>query len=198
MVAMRRAVLVVSVVSAAVALTVVNAGAGAGAGVGVGDRVPVTGTGGPAVRGSAVQGGEVRGGEAPEAGGVAPEADVAHHGHASLDGDRLDLLLASRNHGPSSLGTATVRLSFSVPVAGGPPLPAHCLWDSDREVLCSTGSLRADGPARETVFGLRTTGVPHEVTIRVATEWNGGASDRNPENNQHHVLVPATGDPYVF
>ncbi|MFJ8650403.1 hypothetical protein ACIRNI_30390 [Streptomyces sp. NPDC093546] len=137
-------------------------------------------------------------GAGARAGAIAPEADVAHHGHVSLVGDRLDVLMASQNHGPSGVPTATVRLTFSEPLAGGPPLPPNCLWGGDREVLCSTGPLRVDGPARDTVLDLRTSGVPHEVTVRVATEWNGGATDRNPGNNDHQVLVPATGDWYAF
>ncbi|MEU7282801.1 hypothetical protein AB0A69_29095 [Streptomyces sp. NPDC045431] len=170
MVARGKAGLVVSVVTVLAAVAASDAGAGAAAGA------PAAGA----------------------TGAIAPEADVAHHGHVSLDGDRLEVLMASQNHGPSGVPTTTVRLAFSVPLAGGPPLPPNCLWGGDREVLCSTGPLRADGPARDTVLDLRTAGAPHEVTVRVATEWNGGATDRNPGNNDHQVLVPATGDWYVF
>ncbi|WP_175412278.1 hypothetical protein [Streptomyces sp. TRM64462] len=128
---------------------------------------------------------------------VAPEADVAYHGFASLSEGRLDVLVLSRNSGPSSLEEATVRLAFSVPVVPG-KLPPDCVWGGDRVVLCSTGALPSDGTRREKALELRTVGTPHEVTLHVDTAWNGGATDKNPQNNDHRVLVPATGDPYVF
>ncbi|ORT53813.1 hypothetical protein [Streptomyces sp. CB03238] len=161
MVAMCRALLVVSVAVA----TVVGVGGAAGA---VGDGM------------------------------AGPEADVAHHGHVTLWDGRLDVVLLSENHGPSGLDDTTVRLAFSVPLAAGHALPAGCVWGGEREVLCSTGPLRADGTRHETALSLRTAGAPQELTARVATVWNGGAADRNPADNDHRVLVLATGDPYVF
>lgn len=141
------------------------------------------------------------GGAAETAGdGMAgPEADVAHHGHVTLWDGRLDVVLLSENRGPSGLDDTTVRLAFSVPLAAGHALPAGCVWGGEREVLCSTGPLRVDGTRHETALTLRTAGVaPQELTARVATAWNGGAVDRNPADNDHRVLVLATGDPYVF
>ncbi len=129
---------------------------------------------------------------------IVPEADVAHHGHVSLTGGRLGIALVSRSHGPSSLDNATVRLSFSVPLAGAQVLPDGCLWGTDRVVLCATGPLRAGGTGRSVAIDLRTTGTPDEVIVTIGTHWNGGASDRNPGNNEHEVLTPATGDLYVF
>ncbi|MEU0373382.1 hypothetical protein ABZ070_24555 [Streptomyces sp. NPDC006283] len=129
---------------------------------------------------------------------IAPESDVAHHGHVLLSGDRIELAVTSRNHGPSDLPDATVRLTLSVPPAGVPRLPPGCLRTGEREVLCATGPLRADGPGRRLHLELWTVGGPHEVVVRIGTAWNGGASDRNPYNNEHRVLAPATGDPYVF
>ncbi|MFD5784556.1 hypothetical protein [Streptomyces sp. NPDC126933] len=129
---------------------------------------------------------------------VAPEADVAHHGHASLWSGQLAVRLRPENHGPSGLTDATVRLDFSAPLARGQALPADCLWGGDRTVLCRTGQLRADGRGREITLDLRTAGSPAEVVVRIDTAWNGGASDRNPENHQHRVLTPDTGDPYAF
>ncbi|MEV3991908.1 hypothetical protein AB0J57_23635 [Streptomyces sp. NPDC049837] len=167
MVAMRRALLVMSVALAAV----VGAGGGAAGDVG------------PGVVGPGV---------------VGPEADVAHHGHVSFWEGRLDVVLLSENRGPSALDDTTVRLAFSVPLAAGHDLPDGCVWGGDREVLCSTGPLRADGTRRETGLSVRTAGAPQELTVRVATAWNGGATDRNPADNDHRVLVLATGDPYVF
>ncbi|WP_142214331.1 hypothetical protein [Streptomyces sp. SLBN-118] len=129
---------------------------------------------------------------------IAPEADVAHHGHASLTRGRLGVSLLSENHGPSSLANATVRVSFSVPLAGVQALPAGCLWGGDRMVLCATGELRAGGTGHRVALDLRTVGTPAEVVVQVGTQWNGGATDRNPDNNEHRVLTPATGDPYAF
>ncbi|MDN3295603.1 hypothetical protein QWM81_16395 [Streptomyces ficellus] len=132
------------------------------------------------------------------AGAVGPEADVSHHGRFFYGDGQLDVVLLSENHGPSPLEDATVRLAFSSPLAAVHDLSAGCVWGGDREVLCSTGPLGVDGARRETILALRTAGAPQEVTVRVTTAWNGGATDRNPANNDHRVLVLATGDPYVF
>ncbi|MFF3243698.1 hypothetical protein ACFYWY_08165 [Streptomyces sp. NPDC002870] len=129
---------------------------------------------------------------------VAPEADVAHHGHVSLASGRLGVSLVTENHGPSSLTNATVRLSFSVPLAAAQALPAGCLWGGDELVLCATGPLRAAGSERRITLELRTVGKPDEVIVWIGTQWNGGATDRNPDNNEHEVLAPATGDRYVY
>lgn len=129
---------------------------------------------------------------------IAPEADVAHHGHVSLTSGRLGVSLVSESHGPAVLANATVRVTFSVPLAGAQTLPARCLWGGDRVALCATGELRAGGAARRIALDVRAVGMPEEVTVKVDTLWNGGATDRNPENNTHKVLAPATGDPYVF
>ncbi|GAA4906332.1 hypothetical protein GCM10023237_27320 [Streptomyces coeruleoprunus] len=184
---MCKAVLAVSVAVA----TVVGAGGGAGA-ASPGVVAP------EAVKSGAVAPETV----VPEAvapGMVAPEADVAHHGYASLAGDRLEVLVLSRNHGPSGLEDATVRIGLSVPPSAvGQKLPQGCVRVGDREVLCTTGPLPADGSLHETRLYLRTAGTPSEVTVSVATAWNGGATDRDPSNDQHQVLVPATGDAYAF
>jgi len=129
---------------------------------------------------------------------IAPEADVAHHGHVSLVNGRLGVLLKSGNHGPASLTNVTVRLAFSVQLAGAQELPSGCLWGGDRVVLCATGELRAAGVGRRVALDLRMVGAPQEVVVNVSTLWNGGATDRNPENHQHRVLAPDTGDPYAF
>ena len=137
-------------------------------------------------------------GAADGPGAIAPEADLAHHGRMSLWGGELGVRVASENHGPSAVADATVRLDFSVGLVRGQELPANCLWDGDRTVLCRTGQLRAVGRGDETVIGLRTVGDPDEAVVQIDTVWNGGASDRNPDNNRHRVLVPATGDPYAY
>lgn len=130
--------------------------------------------------------------------GIAPEADVAHHGRVSLWGDRLGVLVRTGNRGPSRLEDVTVRLRFSVPLAAGQELPQGCLRSGGRTVLCGTGPLTAAGPARRTTVGLRLVGRPAEVVVRVDTLWNGGASDRNRRNDTHQVLALATGDAYAF
>ncbi|MEV6423153.1 hypothetical protein [Streptomyces sp. NPDC051662] len=158
------------------AVTAVVMGAGPGLGAGVG-----AGVGAPGVRDA-----------------VVPEADLSHHGHVSLWSEQLTVRFESENHGPSASADATVRLTFSVSLAAGQSLPANCLRGGDRVVLCRTGQLRAGGRSPETALDLRTAGRPVEVVVQIDTHWNGGASDPNPENHRHRVLVPATGDPYVF
>ncbi|MDH2391776.1 hypothetical protein QCN29_23950 [Streptomyces sp. HNM0663] len=138
------------------------------------------------------------GASAGAGGGIAPEADVAHHGHVTVLDGRLEVSLHSRSHGPASLDGATVRLRFSEPLAGAQKLPGRCLWGGDRVVMCGLGELRAGGAARQVRLDLRTVGAPDEVVMEIDTMWNGGASDRNPSNNEHRVLAPATGDPYAF
>ncbi|MFE7749011.1 hypothetical protein [Streptomyces sp. NPDC057428] len=130
--------------------------------------------------------------------GIAPEADVSHHGHVSLEGRRLGVLLRTGNRGPSALEDVTVRLRFSEPLAAGQRLPQGCLRSGSRTVLCGTGALPVAGKARRTTVVLGLAGQPAEVVVRVDTVWNGGASDRNPQNSTHEVLAPSTGDAYVF
>lgn len=132
-----------------------------------------------------------------EQGGPA-EADVAHHGHVSLWGGRLVLRLSTGNHGPSDLSGATARLAFSEPLAVGQKLPAACVWGGNQVVYCQAGPLRADGRDSEFLLDLRTLGDPAEVSVDIATVWNGGADDLNPDNDKHRVLVPATGDLYMY
>ncbi|MEW1546790.1 hypothetical protein [Streptomyces tsukubensis] len=128
-----------------------------------------------------------------------PVADVAHHGYVTLtDAGRLEVTVESRSHGPASLADTTLKLSFSTPLARGQALPGTCVQGSDRVVLCSTGALRVGGTVRRTALDLRTSGTPDEVTVKVATHWNGGAHDRDPRNNLHEILAPATGDAYAF
>ncbi|MFD5327399.1 hypothetical protein [Streptomyces sp. NPDC127092] len=132
------------------------------------------------------------------AAGAGAEADLAHHGHVSLWEGRLGVWLVSENHGPADVSQATVRLAFSAPMAGGQELPPSCLWSSDRVVSCRTGELRAAGVADELALDLRTVGRPDELTVDIRTVWRDGVADANSRNDRHHVLVLATGDPYVF
>lgn len=155
------------------------------------------GTGSGTGPGSGVGGG-VSGGLGPGAEQGPGEADVAHHGHVSLWGGRLAVRLTTGNHGPSDLAGATARVGFSEPLAAGQKLPEACLWGGDQVVYCQAGALRADGRDSEFLLDLKTAGDPAEVSVDIATVWNGGADDRNPDNDKHHVLVPATGDLYVY
>ncbi|MGX1505256.1 UNVERIFIED_CONTAM: hypothetical protein RKD43_003881 [Streptomyces graminofaciens] len=190
MYAMRRALSV----GAAAVLLVVGAEA-ASAGVGSGG-VDGGGVGSGGADGAGVDGAGA--GSGVGVAGIAPEADVAHHGRVSLTDGRIAISVTTLNHGPSALAGVTVRLTLSVPPAGTPNLPHGCLRAAERELLCATGALPANGLGRTLGLELGTAGSPHEVVLHVATAWNGGASDRNPENDTHRVLVPATGDPYVF
>lgn len=157
--------------------------------------VLVVGSGAGARAGADLEPGGVAAGAS---GAVAPEADVAHHGHVSLGDGSLRISLMAQNHGPSSLEDATVRLEFSLRPVGERWLPERCLWAGERVVLCGTGPLRADGVGREVSIRLGITGDPAEAVVKIGTAWNGGATDRNPANNTHRVIVPATGDPYAF
>ncbi|MFE7774431.1 hypothetical protein ACFU5O_11090 [Streptomyces sp. NPDC057445] len=168
----------------AMAVVVSAAGASAGAGAGAGARTA-------AADGAAVLSVE-------EAAMPVTEADVAHHGYVSLWDGRVAVWLESDNHGPSPVSDATVRLIFSVPPTGGGPLPSACLWGGDRVVLCRTGALRAGSTGKGIMLDLRVAGRPSEIVMDVATAWNGGAVDINHANDEHAVLVPATGDGYVF
>ncbi|MFF2406775.1 hypothetical protein [Streptomyces sp. NPDC058092] len=133
------------------------------------------------------------------AGGIAPEADVSHHGHVSLWGSGLGVWVQSVNRGPSNLAGVTVRVRVSVSLSGRQELPESCLQADRLTVLCRTGALRTDeAEGRQLALELQLAGRPDEVVVRVDTLWNGGATDRNPRNNDHEVLAPATGDEYVF
>ncbi|UUN28478.1 hypothetical protein [Streptomyces sp. FIT100] len=126
------------------------------------------------------------------------EADLAHHGHASLWEDRLAVWLESGNSGPAEVADATVRLTFSVELAGDVELPSGCLRGGDRVVLCRTGTLRAGIGGSGIPLDLKLAGSPAETVVGVTTVWSGGTVDRNRGNDDHTVLVPATGDGYIF
>ncbi|MFC7309983.1 hypothetical protein ACFQVC_37925 [Streptomyces monticola] len=129
---------------------------------------------------------------------VAPEADVAYHGYASMWEGRLGVWLTPQNHGPSDVADATVRLRYSAPLADRQQLPDRCLRAGTRVVLCRTGELKAGGWGEEIPMDLKLRGKPSEATVRIDTLWNGAASDRNVKNNEHKVLTLDTGDSYFF
>ncbi|MFI1372534.1 hypothetical protein ACH4UY_11050 [Streptomyces longwoodensis] len=129
-----------------------------------------------------------------------PGAGPTHHGYAVLDGGRVDVRLTPRDHGPSAVPDATVRLRWSVPLArrAQPPLPAGCARTGERDVMCRTGALDADAWGRELAPGVWLRGRPAEVTPAVDTGWAAGAVDRDRGDDRQRLLVPATGDTYSF
>lgn len=131
------------------------------------------------------------------AGGV-PEADLAFHGSAVMEGDRVEVQLTPSNHGPSAVPEADVRLRWSVPLADRQILPVGCVRTGEREVVCGTGPLPADGPGQRIDLGLMLRDRPQEVRLEIATVWSGGMVDRDRTNDQVRVLVLDTGDAYSF
>ncbi|MEV6853745.1 hypothetical protein AB0M89_08105 [Streptomyces microflavus] len=127
-----------------------------------------------------------------------PEADLSHHGYVSFSGGHIAIRIRSENLGPSDVTASTVRLRFSAPLAATQELPYGCLRSGKATVLCETGGLRSGGGARQTALDLRLAGGPDEVIVRLDTVWNGGVRDKDPKNNVHQVLAPATGDAYAF
>ncbi|MFF4187872.1 hypothetical protein ACFYZ9_32235 [Streptomyces sp. NPDC001691] len=130
--------------------------------------------------------------------GARGEADVSYHGHVSLWNGHVGVWLATANHGPSPVSGATVRLRFSLAFDPGATLPPSCLRTGPSAVQCGTGPMRAAGNGVQLALDLATLGTPTEVGLDIDTVWNGGMTDHNPANNTHHVLAPATGDPYTF
>ncbi|MFF0746484.1 hypothetical protein ACFYVL_39430 [Streptomyces sp. NPDC004111] len=133
-----------------------------------------------------------------------PEADLAHHGRIVYTEDgRLTVRLRTWNHGPVSLDSAAVRVSFSHPVVGG--LPDTCRRSGAAVVVCETGPLRAGSTTPHPLdLTLRVPGSPAETVMDIRTVRMGSAElrpvtrDLNPDNDRQRVLAPATGDPYYF
>ncbi|MEG3628875.1 hypothetical protein [Streptomyces poriticola] len=130
--------------------------------------------------------------------GGAPEADLAYHGSATLDEGRVDVSFVPRNHGPSAVPDATVRLRWSVPPVAQQELPDGCARSGTQVVLCRTGALAADGVGEPIELRVSLQDTPSEVVLELDTVWGGGAVDRNRENDQQRVLVLDTGDTYHF
>ncbi|MEU3508573.1 hypothetical protein ABZ733_11715 [Streptomyces longwoodensis] len=129
----------------------------------------------------------------------APGAGLTYHGSAVLDGGRVDVRLAPRNHGPAAVPGATVRLRWSVPLAGrAQPLPSGCARTGERDVVCRTGALDADGWGQELALGVWLRGRPAEVTLDIGTVWAAGAVDRDRGDDRQRLLVLDTGDTYSF
>lgn len=183
---------------------VTDTGGGGGGGFGgfsglggVGSGLGGLGVGGFGAGGSRVTAGP--GAVVPAAPGASgAEADLSYHGHVSLWAGRVGVWVEPSNHGPAAVPDATVRLRFSVPLTGAEELPPGCLHGSPDTVLCSTGAMRAAGEGRPIALDLRVAGSPVEVVVNINTSWSGGVGDRNPDNNTHRVLAPATGDKYAY
>ncbi|MFD9907668.1 hypothetical protein [Streptomyces sp. NPDC059063] len=131
-------------------------------------------------------------------GPVRGEADLAFHGYVALSDGRVRVSLTPRNHGPSDVGDATVRLRSSAPLADAGRLPGACVREGGRGVLCRTGALPAGGWGEPLDLVLPLKGGGQEVTLTVDTAWGGGAVDGNPANNHRVVLALDTGDSYYF
>jgi hypothetical protein len=135
-------------------------------------------------------------GAAPGAPG--PEADLAYHGSATMTAGRFDVRFTPRNHGPSAVPDATVRLRWSKPLATGQTLPEGCARSGERVVVCRTGALAADAVGERIEVRVRLRDASSEVLLELDTVWGGGAVDGNRANDQQRVLVLDTGDPYYF
>ena len=127
-----------------------------------------------------------------------PEADLAYHGSATMTGGRFDVRFTPRNHGPSAVPDATVRLRWSKPLAASQTLPEGCARSGERAVVCRTGALAADEIGERMEVRVRLRDVSSEVVLELDTVWGGGAVDGNRANDQQRVLVLDTGDRYYF
>lgn len=137
--------------------------------------------------------------ESPVAGAVdVPEADLAYHGSASVASGLVHVRFTPRNHGPSAVPDATVRLRWSETLASGQVLPGGCARSGGREVLCRVGALGADELGEPISLRVRLRGAPSEVMLEIDTVWSGGVVDRNRQNDRQRVLVLDTGDTYYF
>ena len=106
--------------------------------------------------------------------------------------------LTPRNHGPSAVPDATVRLRWSAPLADRQVLPDGCARSGPRVVLCRVGALAVDGLGERVELGVRLREEPSEVLLEIDTVWSGGVADRDPSNDRQRVLILDTGDEYYF
>ncbi|MBL1081677.1 hypothetical protein JK359_06740 [Streptomyces actinomycinicus] len=127
-----------------------------------------------------------------------PETDLAFHGTVVLDGDRAEMRLTPRNGGPGAVVDATVRMRWSVPLADEQNLPARCVREDERTVLCGTGALAAEATGEQLRVPMRLREQASEVTLEIDTAWSGDVVDKDRSNDRMQVLVLATGDSYAF
>ncbi|GAA3820656.1 hypothetical protein GCM10022403_062590 [Streptomyces coacervatus] len=128
----------------------------------------------------------------------APVAGLSYHGVVSMTGGQVDLRLTPRNHGPSAVPEATVRLSWSVAPENGQLLPAGCVRSGPRVMLCRVGALAAGAVGEQIEVRLRLRGAPSEVLVEIGTEWSAGVVDGSRKAGRERVLVLDTGDEYYF
>ncbi|MGV4988188.1 hypothetical protein ACVB8X_29435 [Streptomyces sp. NRAIS4] len=126
------------------------------------------------------------------------EADLAFHGTAVMNGDTVEVKLTPRDNGPAAVPDATVRLRWSVALAEVQQLPARCVREGERTVVCGTGALDAKGVGEQLDVPVRLKEKPGEVTLEIDTVWDGGAVDKDHTNDVLSVLLLDTGDPYAF
>ncbi|MFF1294054.1 MULTISPECIES: hypothetical protein [unclassified Streptomyces] len=126
------------------------------------------------------------------------EADLAYHGAVAMAAGQVEVRFTPRNHGPSAVPDATVRLRWSEPLANRQLLPEGCARSGVRAVLCRVGALDADGLGDQIGLRLRLRGEPAEALLEIDTVWSGGVVDRNHLNDRQRVLVLDTGDTYYF
>ncbi|MEU3527061.1 hypothetical protein AB0E62_24850 [Streptomyces sp. NPDC038707] len=129
---------------------------------------------------------------------MAAPAAVAFHGTAVLAEDRTEVLLTPRNGGSAEVADATVRLRWSVPLAERQELPARCVREDERTVLCATGPLAADTAGERLRVPVRLRERPSELTLEVETAWSSDVPDQDRAGDRTQVLVLATGDEYAF
>jgi hypothetical protein len=127
-----------------------------------------------------------------------PEADLAYHGAVSMAAGQVEVRFTPRNHGPSAVPDATVRLRWSQPLANRQLLPDGCARLGPRAVLCRVGALAADGLGDQIALRLRLSGEPSEALLEIDTVWSAGVVDRNRANDRQRVLILDTGDMYYF
>ncbi|WAZ23305.1 hypothetical protein STRCI_004641 [Streptomyces cinnabarinus] len=140
----------------------------------------------------------VAGGASAAGAAQGQEADLAYHGAAALVSGEVDLRFTPRNHGPSEVPDATVRLRWSEPLADRQDLPDGCARTGTKAVLCRVGALAADEVGERIALRVRLREAPTEVQLEIDTVWSGGAVDRNPLNDRQRVLILDTGDAYYF
>ncbi|MFF7383670.1 hypothetical protein [Streptomyces griseoluteus] len=127
-----------------------------------------------------------------------PRADLAFHGRAVIDGDRMEVRLTPRDHGPAAVPEASVRMRWSVAAAGAVTSSPGCARTGERTVVCGTGALAAGQAGEEIRLVVRLRVPAPEVTLEVETVWNGGVTDPDRTNDRLRVLVLPTGDEYAF
>ncbi|MEU6588403.1 hypothetical protein ABZ923_04070 [Streptomyces sp. NPDC046881] len=127
-----------------------------------------------------------------------PEADLAFHGTAVMNGDQVEVRLTPRNNGPAAVADATFRLRWSVELADEQELPARCAREDERTVVCGTGALAVDAAGEQVRVPVRLRERTSEVTLEIDTVWSAGAVDQDRSNDRMAVLVLDTGDEYAF